>query len=489
MSALVCPFCGGELLEIDRDGARCARGHHVPRDPQTGRLTGVPAPEPGMADRVDSPPTPPIGISGGAGGAGGAFRLTALGDLLDEPEEDIAWLVQGMLPSGGVSLLGAKPKVGKSTTARCLALAVARGEPFLGRETAQGPVVYLALEEKRAEIAKHFRRQGASGGDPVYVHVGVAPERALEALAAAIELHKPALVIVDPLLKLVRVRDANDYAEVTRALEPVIELARQSGCHILLIHHLAKGERTGGDAILGSTALFGAVDTALLMRRHQDGTRTIETIQRYGDDLPESVIVLDEQTGTVTLAGTVAERKQAEAEAAILEAVKDAALTEPEIREATQMQATLCARAIRSLVDRGVLSRSGSGKRGDPYRYTASPGFSTNSTSSTFSTSSTSSTEPTQFSTSSTQTGLVEKSPRQDAENEGNFDSPPALLYGVLGGESDGASPSVVRPPRCRCGGTLEPTDDPQWLRCDRCRNFARAGDPALRRQARGGQP
>ena len=427
-----------------------------------------------------APPAPP---SNTPGGAGGAFRLTALGDLLAEPDEEVAWTVEDLLPSGGVSLLGAKPKVGKSTTARCLALAVARGEPFLGRKTAQGPVIYLALEEKRAEVVKHFRRQGANGDDPIHVHVGMAPEAAMEALAAAVEAHKPTLVIVDPLLKLVRVRDANDYAEVTRALEPVIELARRSGSHIMLIHHLSKGERTGGDAILGSTALFGAVDTALLMRRHQDGTRTIETIQRYGEDLPESVIVLDEQTGRVTLAGTVAERKQAEAEEAILEALGDATLTEPEIREATQMQATLVARAIRALVEREVLERLGSGKKGDPYFYRR---FSTSSTSST------SSTEPTRFSTSSTQTGSVEKSPRQDAENGGIFDSPPAPLYRVVGGESGGASPLVMQPnghvarcPVCRQPYELAETDRVGWVRI-RCRcqegawRWCRANDPAL---------
>jgi hypothetical protein len=47
-----------------------------------------------------------------------AFKLTRLGELLAEPVEDVAWLVEDMLPAGGSSLLGAKPKVGKSTLAR-----------------------------------------------------------------------------------------------------------------------------------------------------------------------------------------------------------------------------------------------------------------------------------------------------------------------------------------------------------------------------------
>jgi hypothetical protein len=302
------------------------------------------------------------------------FSLTPLGALVAEPEEAVQWLVDGLLPTGGVSLLAAKPKVGKSTLARNLALCVARGASFLGRATAQGAVVYLALEEKRAEVARHFRRMGATAEAPlpVYVHVGAAPEEAMAALAAAVAAHRPVLVIIDPLLRLVRLRDANDYAEVTRALEPVVELARQSGAHLLLVHHLAKGERAGGDAILGSTALFGAVDTALLLRRHPDQSRTIESIQRYGEDLAESVLTLDEATGTVQLAGTVAERRQRDAEEAVLavlSAQPAAELTEPEIREATEMKGLVVSQALRALVACGVVVKTGAGRKGDPFRY------------------------------------------------------------------------------------------------------------------------
>jgi hypothetical protein len=310
-----------------------------------------------------------------------SFSLTPLGALLAEPEEAVQWLVDGLLPTGGVSLLAAKPKVGKSTLARNLAWCVARGAPFLGRATAQGAVVYLALEEKRGEVARHFRKMGATADSegavseapvPVYVHVGAAPEESMAALATAVAAHRPVLVIIDPLLRLVRLRDANDYAEVTRALEPVVELARQSGAHLLLVHHLAKGERAGGDAILGSTALFASVDTAMLLRRHPDQSRTIESIQRYGEDLPESVLTLEESTGAVQLAGTVAERRQRDAEEAVLAVLSEqpaAELTEPEIRQATEMKGLVVSQALRALVARGVVVRTGAGRKGDPFRY------------------------------------------------------------------------------------------------------------------------
>ena len=143
--------------------------------------------------------------------ASGRFALTTLEALLAEPQEEIEYIVEDMLPAGGVSMLAAKPKVGKTTLARNLAVAQARGDLFLGRATAKGPVVYLALEEKRSQVAKHFARMGASN-EPIYVHVGSAPEEALEALRAAIAEHAPVLAIVDPVFKLVRIRDGNDYA-------------------------------------------------------------------------------------------------------------------------------------------------------------------------------------------------------------------------------------------------------------------------------------
>jgi hypothetical protein len=293
--------------------------------------------------------------------------LTPLCDLLAEPEEAIPWLVDKMLPAGGFSLLGGKPKAGKSTLARNLALAVARREPFLGRDTSAGPVVYLALEEKRAEVQAHFARMGASE-ELVFVHVGGAPEEALLALRAAIEEHAAKLAIVDPLLRFVRLRDANDYAEVTAALEPLLLLARETGCHVLACHHLGKLERDGGDAILGSTALFGSVDTALLLRRREDG-RVVSSIQRYGTDLPATLLTFDADTGVVAAGLAVAEAEMALAESKVLEAIADGPLTEADIRDAVGGNTGLAGKALRSLlVDRRV-ERTGAGRRGDPYVY------------------------------------------------------------------------------------------------------------------------
>ena len=198
----------------------------------------------------------------------------------------------------------AKPKVGKSTLVRALSLAVAQGEPWLGRETTQGVVFYLALEEKRSEVKAHFRDMGATGEEPVRIIFGPAPARAIAQLQEAAQKEKPALIIVDTLAKLVRAKDFNDYAEMSQVLEPLQQIARDSGAHLLLVHHARKGRITpDGDAALGSTAITGAVDTTVFLRRTRH-SRSLWTMQRYGQDLDERVFELDPTTRVPRLGQT-----------------------------------------------------------------------------------------------------------------------------------------------------------------------------------------
>ena len=282
-----------------------------------------------------------------------------------------SWLLDGLLVQDGTSLWAAKPKTGKSVILRNLARAVASGRPFLGRATRDGPVLVVSLEDRASRVREHFETMGGADaiGDRIILHVGAAPERGAEALGDAIQQHKPALAVVDTTARLVRFRDINDYAEVTRQLEPIGELARRFGCHIALSHHLGKGERVDdGDGVLGSTALFGAVDTLVILKRRPDGTRTIATIQREGDDLDETVLTIDDR-GLVTLGQGVEERQMADAEAAVLAALGSEELPEDEVRARAGGNSGLVGTALRRLSADRIVFRRGEGKRGSPYVY------------------------------------------------------------------------------------------------------------------------
>lgn len=298
------------------------------------------------------------------------FLFTPLDAFLEEPQEETSYIWSDTLITGGFSICSAKPKVGKSTVARSLAIKMVSGDLFLGRPTTKGRILYLCLEEKRGEVRKHFQKMGVSSGE-ILIHTGTTPENALEELWIAIAELNPSLVIIDPLSRVLRVKDFNDYGGMARGLEPFIDLARKTGCHILALHHDSKMERSGGDALLGSTALFGAVDCHIQLKKRDKG-RTIMTTQRTGEDMPETVIELDNETGIINSHGDLQSFILHEAREAVFESIKDGEeVGEQEIKDRVEGFSShgVISKALRELVDENRVRRSGLGKRGDPYVY------------------------------------------------------------------------------------------------------------------------
>jgi hypothetical protein len=288
--------------------------------------------------------------------------------------------VDGLLVAGGLSLLAAKPKAGKSTMARCLCAAVVgdENEMWLDHQVMHGPAFYLGLEEKREEVKRHFRSLGVAADAELYVYVELPPPDAMERLRASVRQRRPVLVVVDGLYRLVRVTDENGYAEVSRKLEPLLGLAREWGAHVLLTHHENKRALglDGQDGVLGSTALVGSVDCTVIIRRQRDNRRTVLSTQRYGKDLEETVLTLDE-TGRVSLGGTKADAEVHDAEAKILEALAAAGGPIPEkstndqegLRARVEARTGVFVRALRRLLEAGKVTRTGEGLRGRPYLY------------------------------------------------------------------------------------------------------------------------
>ena len=302
--------------------------------------------------------------------AKGPIRLEAIGNFLQAEDEAAEYVVDGLLAAGGLSLLVSAPKVGKTTMARCLAVAVAQGREFLGRPVKQGPVIMLAMEDHPRELREILRRLGARETDPINVHVG--PPRGNDVVAAFTRMahkYKPSLIMVDTLQRLARVDDLNDYAKMTRALEPFLAVARDTEAHVMLLHHAKKEGGADGSEVLGSTAVFGTVDTLLTMRR-KSGARTLGTMQRYTEDMPETILQMDPDTGWIETAGEQADVDRLRLQQAILDYVAEAGeSTRKEIADNVPASTARVGPALNALVASGQLARSGAGRRGNPTRF------------------------------------------------------------------------------------------------------------------------
>ena len=287
---------------------------------------------------VVSRATPAATVLAGLTSASAALPLTTIGELLEEPDERASDLVEGMITTGSVNLLSAKPKVGKSTVARQLALAVARGEPFLKRACYGAPCG-----------TSQSRGVSATFADTSAGWVRRPPIRSES--------------------------NTDDYAEMTLLFDHVIGIASTSGASVLLLTHNGKMEREGLAAILRSTAIAGSVNTAILLKR-SDRYRTISTVQREGDDMEEQVLVLDDETGRVQLGGRRAAADQTAVADQLLATLANAGepLTRDEWLGRVDGRQTVKLAAFSDLTGNlrnRNLVRTGEGTKGNPYRYAA----------------------------------------------------------------------------------------------------------------------
>ena len=152
-------------------------------------------------------------------------------------------VVEGILGAGEVTLLAGKPGSGKSFVALGLALAVATGKPFCGRQTTQMRVLTLDKENSRQIMRQRVDHLGGraipskdlrfwGGWDEFAPEIG-SPLVAEFARAGG-------LIIIDSAIRFFEGKSENDSAEIARFFRPIIQLARMGGT-LLVICHTGKG--------------------------------------------------------------------------------------------------------------------------------------------------------------------------------------------------------------------------------------------------------
>lgn len=306
------------------------------------------------------------------------LRFTPLAELLVETAEDQPFLVDRLLPAGGSSILAGEPKAGKSTFARSLIADVVQGRTFLGRATISGPVLYLCLEDKRSEVQEHFRcllGETPSQFAPLLIHTGPAPgegERGFDELEFSILRFGATLAVIDVLHRFLRLPDINDYSAVSPPMEELTDIARRTNCHILVLHHAGKGmDRHGINRVLGSTALAGAVDTAMFYSR-RGKSRTFEVSHlRYGEEIPETIMELDPVTRRVTGGHEYSTRAEVTIRQKIRQFLTDAGspVSEDDVRSGVQGDNGKIGTVLRQMYEEREVGRSGTGKRASPFKY------------------------------------------------------------------------------------------------------------------------
>ena len=343
-----------------------------------------------MRDLVEATPArPPIWLPDGVVQQPSRRRPELVVESFRELEElppEPEWLWRGFLAPGLLTMLAGHTFVGKSMLISGLLKAIDSGDPFLDSRTTRASAL-LVTEEARSTLAVRARLFGLYGiGSGLITRansvtrdwkelITLATERALEGG------HR--LLVIDTLPGLAGLghEQENDAGAIGERLRP-LQQAAAKGLAVVFLHHVnSQGQPRG------SKALGGIVDISVrLLRKEPSRTVRLETISRFPTattaQLKAELIKAPDgwfyqPLGNSSSAAKGGEREERSTDRRLREALTYACpegLTYNDLDGLPDLSSDIGKKRLPSWVGRGEVVRTGTGGKGDPFRFCICPG-------------------------------------------------------------------------------------------------------------------
>jgi hypothetical protein len=248
---------------------------------------------------------------------GRRHKFVLYGELSDTSRKD--WLVRGLLGAGEASAVYGKPGDGKSALVEDMALHIAAGREWHGRQVKQGAVLYVALERRELVVRRAiaFRERHGVLRLPFAVLGGLYdmrdPKTVQKLADAAHEVAEETgtdlrLLSIDTLSRGLSGGDENSPKDMGAIVNATSILQAATKAHILWVHHTPLD---GADRLRGHGALLGAMDTTINVAK--SGTIRTATVVKANDSEEgaqvaftlESVVIGTDDEGNETTAPVV----------------------------------------------------------------------------------------------------------------------------------------------------------------------------------------
>lgn len=255
-------------------------------------------------------------------------RSTAIdGEALLAMEfEPVRYVVPGYIAEG-LTILGGRPKLGKSWLALDFGIAVATGGVSLGTTCQQGDAIYLALEDNQRRLRDRLRTVLPKASRPDLSRLTLETEapKVNAGLIARLDTWRtgvadPRLAIIDTfaMVRPARGKQQDSYAADYEALSPLQRWASEHNIALVVVTHVRKMEADDPlEMISGTNGLTGAADSILVLNRTADGPK----LYGRGRDIEEIEKALRFEAGRWSVLGDVADAKRSDERRAVIEAM------------------------------------------------------------------------------------------------------------------------------------------------------------------------
>ncbi|MCK1335738.1 AAA family ATPase [Bradyrhizobium sp. 38] len=284
--------------------------------------------------------------------------------------EPIKYVIPGYVAEG-LTILGGRPKLGKSWLALDWVVAVASGGQSLGVKCEQGDALYLALEDNQRRLQDRLRvvlpklksmRPDLSRLrlEPEAPKIGEGLVEFLDAWRTRVD--DPRLIVVDTLamVRPPKGRNQDSYAADYAALSPLQQYASAHRLAVVVVTHVRKMEASDPlEMISGTNGLTGAADSIMVLDRAADGPK----LYGRGRDVEEVEKALKFDGGKWSVLGNVDDVKRSGERRKIMDAMGShgSKLSPKEIAEAAGMKVNNVSRLLAKMAAAGEVVKDGYG--------------------------------------------------------------------------------------------------------------------------------
>lgn len=248
--------------------------------------------EPGYKAWAESVKNKPAGyqhsssadVAGDVGEAEPSFPVpVSAGQLVADFPELKAVIVEGVLRETETLNIVAAAKSHKTFLALCLALCIALGRRWLGREVKAGRVLYIDCELHPQTFAKRLAAVASAMGimssefaerlSVLSLRGRLTNINSLGGFFRTLERGEYAVIVLDALYRLFPDKhDENSNADMTRIYNTIDNYAEATGAAFVVVHHASKGNQSGKavtDVGSGAGSQSRAADSHLVFRPHE----------------------------------------------------------------------------------------------------------------------------------------------------------------------------------------------------------------------------
>ncbi len=227
--------------------------------------------------------------------SGYVFKPLTAGDRREMVKPTVEWLIPGFLPRTDFTIIGGRPKVGKTWLAVDMARSILTGGDFLsfGAPAAAGPVILVTDDQADGDTADMLTAMG------IWTHPGLLwsrhfrlNEENLDLLLDAIKANPGAVVIIDSLRSIsTHLRYGENDPEFGSMLYDLKAVVLDAGGTLVVIHHCSKTENLiGTEALSGHSAIAGSANTVFTLHHLMVDGRPVK-------DSPQRRLVRDPRSG------------------------------------------------------------------------------------------------------------------------------------------------------------------------------------------------